>query len=217
MQMHDKQNLILKAFEQKKVLTLGDLATVLGCCERTVQRHLANWTTFRSYNHNGRYFTMEGIVHFDDNGLWKYKKVFFSKFGNLRQTIIGLVHASYAGLTGKELGKLLGLLPRSFLWHFRNDPLLYRKQIEGLYVYFSNDPLRQKSQVSHQMRLQETKREQAQLPSPDLIIAVLVELVKSPDSAPGQLKNTLATKGCFLARDKIELILSYYDLVQKKT
>ena len=218
MNQKERQQILIKnAFLHGKVLTLKQLAALFDCSVRTVQRRIRKCTMYKSYNQNGRYFTIDDIARFDKNGLWKYRSVYFSKFGNLRDSIVGLVHASTSGLTGNELGKLLGLSPRSFLSHFRHDPFLYREEIDGLYVYLSGDPASQKEQLLCRMKDQARLREQKKLPPPLSIIALLVELVNTPDSQPKQLKERLAAKGCYLTQEEIETVFDHYQIVQKKT
>ncbi len=105
-------------------MTVVLLAAWLSCSIATARRRLKAWSTYTSYNHNGRYYTLPEIAEFDDNGLWHHQGVFFSKHGNLKQTLVHLVSHSVQGLSGAELGKLLGLQPRSFLSHFRDHPAL---------------------------------------------------------------------------------------------
>ena len=72
-------------------------------------------------------------------GLWRYKDVSFSKHGNLKKTIVHLVRVSDAGLTGRQLGELLGLSPQSFMHHFRKCPGISREKHDGVFVYFSEE------------------------------------------------------------------------------
>jgi hypothetical protein len=88
------------------------------------------------------------VPRFDENGLWFYEDVvFFCRYGNLRNTVVRLINNSPSGLTGNEIGKLVRLSPRSFLHHFRKVGGIHREKREGVYVYFSDDPLRYKDQV----------------------------------------------------------------------
>ncbi len=90
----------LEVFRKEKVMSLKQLADLLSCSERTVQRYLKKWRTYTSYNQNGRYYVLPDIPRFDDNGLWRYQGIFFSRHGNLKQTLIAVVNHSPAGLTG---------------------------------------------------------------------------------------------------------------------
>lgn len=99
---------------------------------------LKQWQAYTSYNQNGRYYTLPQIPRFDDHGLWRYKNVAFSRHGNLKKTVIHLVSVSPAGLSGKQLGEILGLLPQSFLHHFRQCSGIYREKHDGVFIYFSD-------------------------------------------------------------------------------
>jgi hypothetical protein len=211
------KNEVLDFFMQKKIVTLRQLSEVLNCSIRTSQRRLKQWSAYKSYNKNGQYYVLPEIVQFDQNGLWKYKKAFFSKFGNLRQTVVSLVQRSSYGLSGTELGKLLGLLPRSFLSHFKNDPSLYREKVDGIFVYFHHEPELRKEQFSMRMRQKEMAIKETKLPEPQLIIAVLVELIKHPKVKPRQLIRGLIKKGCPITLQEMKNIFRHYELPKKKT
>ena len=130
---------VLVLFRDKKVMTLAQLALHLQRSQRTVHRQLKQWRAFNSYNKNGRYYVLSDIPKFDSNGLWRWRDIFFSIFGNLTQTLIALVRNSKAGLNAAEMTELLGLSPRSFLSSFREHPDLKRQKHQGCFVYFSSN------------------------------------------------------------------------------
>ena len=125
-------------FEKLKIFNIDELASVLTCSVPNARLKLKQWEAYTSYNQNGKYYTLPQIPQFDQYGLWRYKNVGFSQYGNLKKTIIHLVTASPAGLSGKQLGEILGLLPQSFLHHFRECPGIYREKHDGVFVYFSD-------------------------------------------------------------------------------
>jgi hypothetical protein len=131
--------------EKIKVFNVGELASILTCSIPNARLKLKQWQTYTSYNQNGKYYTLPEIPEFDDHGLWRYKNVAFSKHGNLKKTIIHLVSVAPAGLSGRQLGELLGLSPQSFLHHFRECPGIHREKHDGVFVYFSdNDKVHEK-------------------------------------------------------------------------
>jgi hypothetical protein len=132
-------------FEKVQVFSIEDLASVLKCSIPNSRLKLKLWRTFTSYNQNGRFYALPQVPKFDNHGLWRYKDVAFSKHGNLKKTIIHLVSVAPVGLSGRQLGELLGLLPQSFLHHFRNCPGIRREKHDGVFVYFSdNDDVHEK-------------------------------------------------------------------------
>ncbi|RZN13460.1 MAG: hypothetical protein EF812_07605 [Methanosarcinales archaeon] len=82
---------------------------------------------------------MPQVPTFDEHDLWRYKNAAFSKHGNLKKTIVHLVISAPAGLSGKQIGELLGLSPQSFLHHFSNCRGICREKHDGVYVYFAED------------------------------------------------------------------------------
>ena len=144
---------VFKVLEDKKVFTLDQLVSSLSCSTPTARLKLKQWQSYTSYNQNGRYYTMPMVPCFDENGLWSYEGISFSKYGNLRNTVVHLINNSPLGLTGNEIGNLVRLPPRSFLHHFRNVAGICREKIEGVYVYFSDDVDRYKEQVSNRSRV----------------------------------------------------------------
>ena len=137
--------------KKERVFTLQRLLSLLDCSRRTAQTKLSHWKTLTSYNHNSKYYTFPEIPKFNINGLWCYKNIAFSKHGNLKKTIIHLVNSSEAGLTGKELGALLGIPPQNFVHHFKNCPGICREKHGGLYIHFSDQAGRYQQQVKNQL------------------------------------------------------------------
>lgn len=143
---------VFKFLENIKVFTLEQLVASLSCSIPTARLKLKQWRTYTSYNQNGRYYAMPAVPRFDENGLWHYEKISFSKYGNLRNTIVHLINASPSGLTGNEIGNLVKLHSRSFLHHFRNVAGIHREKREGIYVYFSDDADKYKQQIQNRSR-----------------------------------------------------------------
>ena len=62
-----------------------------------------------------------------------------------------MIGASSAGLTGEQIGQLVGLAPRSFLHHFRDVPGIRREKHQGVYIYFSDGETRYSEQVASRL------------------------------------------------------------------
>ena len=79
---------VLQRFRRQKIITIEQLVRLLKCTVITVRQRLKKWKTYTIINKNGRYYTLTKIPVFDENGLWKYQTVLFSKHGNLKQTAL---------------------------------------------------------------------------------------------------------------------------------
>jgi hypothetical protein len=96
-----------KLFNKEKCLTIKDISQVLEYSDRSGQRLLKRLGYYSSFTHNGKWYTLEHIPEFDENGLWFYQGIGFSKWRNLTATILSLVENSVKGLTASDLSSLL--------------------------------------------------------------------------------------------------------------
>ncbi len=202
-----------KFMRTRKVVTLAELALHLNCSRRTVQRRLADWQAVSSYNRNGSYYTLPDIPTFDAHGLWRYRGVFFSRFGSLSETFVQLVAQSSAGLTASEAGELLGLRPSSFLWSLRKHQALRREKHLGRYVYLSSAPARSQEQ----RRQRERMRTAARLPTDSEAVAILIEKVKQPTLSDDELSRRLEKQKVFVDSEIIHDFFVRHNLAVKKT
>lgn len=197
----------------KKIATLTELTLHLQCSTRTVQRRLADYKAFNSYNHNGRYYTLPETPTFDTHGLWRYRNVFFSRHGNLPETFVELVRNSPAGLTAAEAGELLGLRPSSFLWSLRAHPALKREKYQGLYVYLASESGRCVVQQRQRALVARTIRR----PTDTEAIAMLVEKIKHPALSDRALSHRLSARNLRVAPEMIGNFFANHGLAVKKT
>ncbi len=205
-----------RIFKKHKVLTMIKLVAILMCSERTIQRRLKNWSAYTSYNKNCRYYTLPDIPHFNQYGIWKYKDIFFSKFGNLKNTIIAIVRNSEAGLNANEISDITGLPSYTFLSHFKNDPNIHREKHRGVYIYFSNEP----KEFNNQKRKRESIIQSTallDLPTDAEAISILVELIKNPTDNIDQLARRIRRKGVPTSISKIMNLLIYHGIVKKNS
>jgi len=204
---------VLARFRVRKVMTVAELARQMRCSPRTVHRRLKVWQAIHSYNQNGRYYVLPSVPTFDSSGLWRYRDIGFSRYGNLTETLIALVGNAQAGLSAPELGRLLGMEPRSFLWLFRNHPALTREKHHGCFVYFAAESVLYRRQrdgrtimVAHARR-----------PSDSEVIAILVEAIKHPDLSLEQLCRHLKRQGRQATEPAVSNLFAYHGLDLKKT
>lgn len=214
---HDKEEDVMKSnslkemFEKSKVLTLNQVSKKRDCSIRTVQRQFAELAVLRSYNHNSRYYTLPDIPIFNAHGIWWYRDIFFSKYGDLRQTVKHAILNSEDGLSGNEIGGIVNLLPRSFMHHFREIDGVFREKHGGVYVYFSNDSLIYKRQKLKRVLESDTKRI-----SDAIAIKILVEYIKHPELSEEKLSAILRhEQNVDISSSMITNLLSFHDLLKK--
>jgi len=116
------------------------------------------------------------IPKFDTHGIWRYKNIAFSKYGNLKDTIIHSVNSSEMGLTGKEISSLLGIPAQNFVHHFKDCLGISREKHGGVYVHFSDKTVKYNKQI--QRRLMDTEQIVKNTLSDIDAIKVLVAMIK---------------------------------------
>ena len=211
--INDRVNKTLNIFRRRKVLMVCDLASLLQCSLITVRRKLKLWNVYTSYNQNGRYYALPNVPKFDGNGLWRYRDICFSQYGNLTQTVIHLVKNSPAGFTAAEIGELLHIQPRSFLSLFREHPELKRQKHQGCFVYFSSDRTIYEQQKNQRLEMIRGSI----LPSDSEAIALLVETIKHPELNIEQLCAQLKTQKYNVTPEAAQNFFAYHGLPIKKT
>lgn len=202
-----------KALGRRKIMTLGEVAEVIRSSIHTARRRLKQWRASNSYNHNGRYYTLPDVPEFDGNGLWRWRGVFFSQYGNLKQTVVALIQRSPAGLDAGEMRSLLGLDPRSFLSAFATDPHLRREKTQGRFVYYGADAAVCGGQRERRGMLQATCRQ----PTPSEAIAILVEKIKHPALSQEALSRRLRKQKVLVEAETIQNFFLRHGLTVKKT
>jgi len=204
---HDQET--INAFKQHRVLTIVDLCALLRFSIATVRRRLKEWGALSSYNHSGRYYTLSSIPEFNKKGLWKYKGIFFSKHGTLKNTVIHLVQISSRGLSNSELEEILGINPNSYLPQCKQLRGVKREKHNRQGVYFSADEQLYQRQKQNRFPPEPTV---LKLPPDALGIIVLVELAKHPNSTPAELSDMLRRDGYEIDAHMTENLFEYHGL-----
>ena len=133
--------------QERKIATLEQLKEALGSSSTmTVFRKLKPLGYQTSYSHRGKYYTLTGTPRFDEEGLWGYDGVWFSRYGNLLSTSQQFVEAADAGVTAAELQHLLHVEVKEPLLQLYRQKRIAREKIEDLYVYLARDPGQHRSQ-----------------------------------------------------------------------
>lgn len=135
------EEVIGSLLQKQRIATLPELKQVLGSsATMTVFRKLRALGYRSSYSHRGKYYTLADIPQFDEQGLWCYRAVCFSRDGSLRATTQRFVEEANAGFAASELSGLLQVKVKEALLHLYRQERIEREEIGGLYVYFSREP-----------------------------------------------------------------------------
>jgi hypothetical protein len=145
-------------FDRHKIATLDQLREALGNPARcTVFRKLGDLQYLSSYSHRGKYYTLKSIARFSEQGLWNFRSVWFSRFGNLLETCQALVHQSDAGYNAAELRDILQVKTKHALAQLVREGRLARETFDSVYVYLSA----QKEGAGRQIKARKTRLQQS--------------------------------------------------------
>jgi hypothetical protein len=165
-------------FERHSIATLDQLRAALGDPARcTVFRKLGELEYLSSYSHRGKYYTLRSIAQFSAKGLWSWRSVWFSRFGNLLQTAETFVQGSEAGYTAAELKDILQVKTKHALTHLVRGGRLQREAFDSVYVYLAAE----ESVARRQRKARRLRAEQS--------LAALI--VANPDLAAEEAKALL--------------------------
>lgn len=184
----EKQNQrLLSLFHEQSCWMIEPLAAEMKYSIPSVRRFLAEVGYFSSFTHNGSWYTLRSIPHFDGDGLWFYRDIGFSRSGSLTSTLIDLTARSPAGMTAEKLGEKLRVRCHSVLVQLCRNGRLQRQKMARSHVYFSVDP-----PIAAIQRRAMANRP-AQLPA-EIAVLILVEFIQNPDSSFKDLVKAISRK-----------------------
>jgi hypothetical protein len=139
---------LAKALRRSKIATMPELKRALGTeVDVTVFRKLKQLAYRTSYSHRGSYYTLDETAHFDENGLWSFQCVWFSRQGTLLDTAQAFVENSSAGHFAEELDHLLHVGTKEPLLRLVQHERVARQPVEGLYLYCSMNAVLRERQL----------------------------------------------------------------------
>lgn len=204
---------IVEIFMEKKVLTLSEVTDIFGCPKYTAKYYVKKCGAVTSFNKNAKYYSLSEIIEFDENGLWEYKSIRFSKYGTLKGTIIGIVKNSACGLSAAEISELLKSSPHSMFAALVEEDKLQRYKIGGCYIYFSKDEERCSTQLLK--RKERNEQHSAKVVSDALGVLSLVEFIQNPGLNLQEISMRLSRKGVKITESLLHDFLSYHGLLKK--
>ena len=201
-------------FHRRKCWMLEPLAQTLGYALISVRRFLKQIGYFRSYTHNGKWYTLRDSPEFNRDGLWRHRGIGFSRHGDLSATIRYLVGSGPAGLSARELSQRLEHPCHAVLTQLHHAGQLDRLQVGGQFRYLATAPELNRQQREHAALLQPCGPASAL--STQAAVWVLVEHIKNPALDVAQLAARLQEQRQLgVAPETIERFFQEHDL--KKT
>src|SRR5260370_11763023 len=134
-----------------KIATLPQLQLALGArADLTVFRKLKELDYLSSYSHSGRFYSLPSVVRFDEQGLWSFQHVWFSRYGTLLATLEAFVNRSPKGYLADELARALHVEVHEPLRQLVAQGRLARAETARHYLYTAADSTKRKEQIRAQ-------------------------------------------------------------------
>jgi hypothetical protein len=148
---------LLDLFQAQTVATMPQLKDALGSSVTyTVLRKLSPLGYRSSYSHNGTYYTLDTLAHYDELGLWSWDGVHFSRQGTLLNTAESLVTRSPAGYQVPELEAVVHVAVKDVLRQLAQAGRIFRREWQGRYWYGAQERTRRQEQWAARQAQQET-------------------------------------------------------------
>lgn len=146
---------LLKLVKKQKIITIHQLKSYLNTDSRmTVFRKLKTIEYISSYSHCGKYYALKSTAKFDGQGLWKFKDVYFSKDGTLKNTLKRLISESEKGYNSLELKNILDVNVDNTLLDLLKKNVICREKDSGVFVYYSALTKIKKNQQSYRLNIE---------------------------------------------------------------
>jgi hypothetical protein len=176
-----------RLLRDQKVATMPQLKSALGTSVTfTVLRKLAPLGYRTSYSHCGTYYTLDSIARYDEQGLWSYGDIHFSRHGTLLNTAAALVTAAPAGYFTDELDAVVHVATKDALRHLVQQDRLCRRELTGRYLYCA---------LERQRRQEQWAARQAQQRPDDTLQAAMVLFSSLLDEQQRRLYAGLGSLG----------------------
>lgn len=179
----------------------------------TAYRYLKKLDYVKSFSHACSYYTLRDIPEFDENGLWFFGEVSFSRWGNLQETLKHLILDSKSGHTHEEVQQLLKTRAHNALLTLVGSTDIAREKSSGVYVYVSPSDGTRNQQTKERRKSTEAGR----IPR-SLIIDILAQTIHL---TVGRVKHievakSLRRRGTKVTNGQVFKVFKKYGL-EKKT
>lgn len=217
--MPDRSPHALVSFlKSRTVATFEEVQAALGGASRaTAFRYLGQVSYRRSYNHNGRYYTLHDPARYDRLGLWHRGDVLFSVDGSLRATVHRLVNEAEAGATQRELQDRLRVRVRTTLLDLLRKAEIERERLPEVFVYLHVDPAVRQAQM--QRREEQITADQIATADGEVtdavIIHVLLTLIRHPGAQPANVVRHLHGLDPPVTLSQVQAVFTRFELGEK--
>jgi hypothetical protein len=153
------------------------------------------------------------LAKFDEDGLWFFQDVGFSRYGTLKRSLVHVITHSQAGMTHREMRKLFRVEVQKPLTDLVSTNAVARQLLPSrIHVYLSADET-SVAQLERRLAIGDKALDVA-LPVDSIRIEILVEVIRAPERTLDQkvLGPRLRQRGVLVKDEEVRYVLAYYDI-----
>ncbi len=205
---------IRQLLRKNTILSLKKLQSELQDRPRSsLFRDLKKLDVISSYTHTGQYHALRRLAKFDENGLWFFQDVGFSRYGTLKRSLVHVITHSQAGMTHREMRKLFRVEVQKPLTDLVSTNAVARQLLPSrIHVYLSADET-SVAQLERRLVIGDKALDVA-LPVDSIRIEILVEVIRAPERTLNEkvLGPLLRQRGVLVKDEEVRYVLAYYDI-----
>jgi len=214
---------LLKLLSSNNVVDFTEIKKALKTTSTmTAFRYLNRIAYRRSYNHNGRYYTLYSTSKFRNRGLWDRDGIFFSVDGSLINTVRRFIYESKAGATHREIQNVLKVRVQNTLAELIRKGEIERQRMMPYFVYFDSNKINSHKQKQCRKQLIESGKralldsDMESIVDDNIIIQILLTLIRHPGSNEGQVARRLRGHSPPIRLNQVKAVFFRYELGEKK-
>lgn len=200
------------SFKRHRVMMIEEVQQTLGAVSKiTAFRYLKKLGYLTSYTHSCRYYTLKGIAEFDEDGLWRYGEIGFSKYGTLKDHFLHLIREAPFGKMHAEFPHEQKMSAHNALLDLVKTNKVARKEVDGVYVYTDVDPKRSAEQLENRCKLV------GSAPPEWMVIQILVAVLHTTPGyvPPVTIAKKLSQQNYSVTFEQIMWVFRKYGLEKK--
>ena len=193
-------------------MTIEEVQQAMGTVSKiTAFRHLKKLNYLTSYTHSCRYYTLKELAEFDEDGLWRYEEIGFSKYGTLKDHFLHLIREAPLGKMHAEFPHEQKTSAHNALLDLVKAAKIARKEVDGVYVYTDIDPKRSAEQLENRRKLV------GSAPPEWMVIQILVAILQATPGyvLPETIAKKLSQKKSSITLEQIRWVFQQYGLEKK--
>ena len=213
----DQRLRVLKdLFASKKITSFQVIVESIKCPEITIRRDLRDLEAITSFSHQRRFLTLPDIPTFDENGIWFYEDIGFSRYRDSLALIVEIINNSENGMSRESIEEILGIKIFQQIQTLLARSKLNRVKVGNRYIYLPEQMIKEKKRRVELFGTQEVEEYHVGKIKVGDLIAVLKALLAENMIDMDDLGKVIRKYSLNLTVQKIELITQKYDLDSKK-